>query len=529
MPSFAVRLGLALASVGSASALGSGCSVERSTSSPPTYDGAVAPLLAARCATCHGAIAPAAGWSATTYLDAVACTADGTPVTLPASGPAPIVRVLGDPTHAALLSGAERDLVVAWVNAGTPKFRGTAHAPSFVDPRSDQSHGRMLRSKQWKPMLDADDPAACGRCHDGAPSRPSGITTSAPGAPACTTCHQEPGGALGCNTCHGGGAGEGAAAKARARSYPPRSACFFPADAAVATAHAAHVEGDATHANGVACSTCHPMPGNPVIGGAHANGHVEVQLDTVIAGKAASFDATTKACATTCHAGPAAARPVVAWTDRAPAKCGDCHSSPPPDHFEGSCTGCHREVNAKGDAFVAPALLHVNGHVDVGDGSGACGACHGKGNDPWPATAAHPAHQHPAAAAAAPCESCHAVPTAYGPGTGHPRGGRATVALTGRAAARGTQASFTGGSCQAVYCHGAGLEGTVAAVPSWTDLTGSARACGACHAAPPAAPHPASPACDLCHRDAVVTMTGPAISPAFAAFHVNGVVDRGGN
>jgi predicted CxxxxCH...CXXCH cytochrome family protein len=510
-------------------AVGSGCSVSRATSSPPSYDDAIGPLLVERCVACHGTEAPAGGWRATSYLEAVACVAESRPAVLPADEGAPIVRVLANATHAPLLSVSERDVIVAWVRAGSPKFGGSAHAPSFVDPRSPESHGRVLRSKRWSPMLDPNDAASCGRCHDGAPSRPDGVTSSAPGAPACTTCHQEPGGALGCNTCHGRGTGVGTSAALSAKPYPPRDPCFFPDDAALATAHAAHVDGSATHANGLPCATCHPVPGATVIGGAHGNGTVDVRLDEAIAGPSATFDASSKACTTTCHARAGGARPAPAWSDKTAMTCGDCHGSPPPGHLAGACTGCHRETNATGTAFLSAATLHVNGRVDLGDGSGACGACHGRGDDPWPSTNAHPAHERPAAAQAVACASCHAVPSTFGAGTPHPRGGAATVALMGLAVARAAPAAYAAGSCRDVYCHGAGLEGTVAASPAWSDTSGAGRACGTCHGTPPAAPHVASPTCDLCHRDAVVTAAGAAIAPAWARLHVNGEVDRGGN
>ena len=510
-----------------ACSVGSGCSVSRTTSSPPTYDDAIAPLLAQRCVSCHGGIDPAGGWRASSYLEAIACVKDGRPAVLPLNDEVPILRVLADMTHAAILSPSERDILDAWVRAGTPKFRGTAHAPSFVDPRSAQSHGRVLRGKRWGPMLDPNDAESCGRCHDGSPTRPANVTSGAPGAPACTSCHQEPGGALGCNTCHGQGVGERKTDALSAKAYPPRSACFFPAESGLSTAHAAHVDGP--HTSGIACSTCHPVPGSSVIGGTHGNGAIEVELDRAIAGASATFDVTSKACATVCHARVGGARPNPAWTEKTPMTCGDCHASPPPGHFGGACTSCHRETNATGTAFLSRATLHANGRVDLGDGSGKCGACHGQGDDPWPSTDAHPAHRNPSAAKGAPCVTCHAVPDTFGPGTSHPRGAAPTVTLSGVALARATPGAYAAGSCREVYCHGGGLEGTVAAAPAWADTSGSARACGACHGTPPAAPHVASPACDLCHRDGVVTPAGARIAPAWATLHVNGVVDRGGN
>src|SRR6202041_3855632 len=100
------------------------------------------------------------------------------------------------------------------------------------DPRSNAFHGALLRNQHWAPMLNANDPNACGGCHEGVPAPVPGVTFAAPGATACTTCHSEPGGPLACGTCHGSGA----------RTYPPRDLCFFPGDALTAGAHAAHVE-----------------------------------------------------------------------------------------------------------------------------------------------------------------------------------------------------------------------------------------------------------------------------------------------
>ena len=475
----------------------SSCSVDRQTSSaPPTFDANVTAVLGQRCVSCHGGSTPEAGWRASSYVETIACVTGGRPAVLPSNGGAPILTVLADATHNTLLSPAERATLSAWVSAGAPKFSSGTHAPSFVDPRSPASHGRLLRAKHWSPMLDPNDAEACGRCHDGAPSRPADVTSAAAGAPACTTCHTEPGGALGCNTCHGQGAGEAVPAVA----FPPRDVCFFPEDATIPTAHAVHVDATPAHANGIPCSTCHPAVGAPVIGGTHGDGIVEVT------------------CTLGCHA-LGGKRPSPTWTETTPMTCNDCHLSPPANHFAGSCTGCHREANATGTGFLVPPILHINGKVDLGDGSGKCGACHGTGDSPWPSTSAHPGHQAPTNANPVPCASCHVVPTAFGVGTGHPRGGPAIVAFSGLAVTGGTPAAFSGGSCSATYCHGT-------AMPVWTDPSGAAQACGTCHALPPPAPHPASPACDLCHHDAIVTPSGPQIAPLWKNLHINGVIDR---
>jgi predicted CxxxxCH...CXXCH cytochrome family protein len=357
-------------------------------------------------------------------------------------------------------------------------------------------------------MLDPNDVEACGACHDGAP-RPAGIATAAPGAPACTSCHSTPGGALACGTCHGDGA----------RAYPPRDRCFFP-DGPEGGAHAAHATASASRAVGMPCATCHPEPSAGQLGGAHANGHVEVWFDYRVAGAAARFDGVTKTCAGTCHA-RGGARPAPAWSDPA-MTCNDCHASPPANHYRGACTSCHREANADGTKLTHPTL-HADGKVDLGDGSGRCGACHGEGDDPWPSTGAHRAHAQPQSARPVPCETCHAVP---GPGARHPEGrGGAVVRLSGLANRGGRRASYDveSKSCAGTYCHeGAGGASTA---PGWTDGP-SARSCTSCHGAPPPPPHVQSSSCAgaSCHDGST---SSAVLAPGSRAYHVDGVISRG--
>ena len=156
----------------------------------------------------------------------------------------------------------------------------------------------------------------------------------------------------------------------------------FPGTRTAAT-HAAHVEPSPERSGGVPCSTCHPVPGSPVIGGLHGDGIVEVTFDTTLVPGEPSYDASTGSCAVYCHA-QGGAKPSVTWTEPVtPVGCGDCHRSPPAGHFAGPCTGCHAEANATGTALTG-GPLHLNGKVDLGDGSGQCGACHGTADSPWP-------------------------------------------------------------------------------------------------------------------------------------------------
>ncbi len=490
------------------------CSEGRASApAAPVYDADVAPILQAHCVTCHGDANPAGGWSATSFLRVIACVASSSaPATSPPDPRAPILAALEAAPHRGLLSTAERTVLASWVAGGTPAFRGSVHDPGIIDPRSTTFHGNVLRASRWSAMLDPDDPAACGRCHDGAPARPSGVTMAAPGAPSCTSCHDQPGGVLACSTCHGAGS----------RDYPPRDPCFFPGD--VGGAHAAHVESSPVHAAGFACSTCHPVPGSPVIGGLHGDGIVEVTFDKAAVPGEASYDGSTGACAVSCH-DQGGAKPRVTWTEAAtPIGCGDCHASPPSGHFLGPCTGCHAEANASGTSLSA-GPLHVNGKIDLGDGSGQCGACHGTGDSPWPVTAAHPAHETPTLTSPLPCPSCHVVPTAildpvHLDGTVH-------VVFSGLATARGAVPVWNGTQCTNVACHGSNLADP-AAVPAWDDSSGAQAKCGACHGIPPSQ-HTTSASCDRsdCHGGEIILDPGgaPLISDSGKALHVDGIVE----
>jgi predicted CXXCH cytochrome family protein len=174
--------------------LNGACSADRQAAVTPVFDADVAPILASHCASCHSGKAPAAGWATATFLEVIGCVSpSGAPASLP-KATAPILAVLETPSHAGLLDASEKATLTSWVNAGSQAFQGTVHEPGIIDPRSPAFHGAVLRSERWAPMLDPSNPNACGRCHDGTLSRPADVTLSAPGAPACTSCHDQPGG-----------------------------------------------------------------------------------------------------------------------------------------------------------------------------------------------------------------------------------------------------------------------------------------------------------------------------------------------
>jgi predicted CxxxxCH...CXXCH cytochrome family protein len=262
---------------------------------------------------------------------------------------------------------------------------------------------------------------------------------SSDAAPACTTCHTN--GVDACGTCHGDGD----------RAYPPRDRCLFPAENDD-RAHATHV------GKGISCAACHAI-------GAHRDGKVDVA----------------------CTGGPCHAHggdnPSPAWSD-GPLGCNDCHRSPPANHYEGACISCHR----------VDSSVHVNGKIDLGDGSGKCGACHGNGDDPRPSTGAHV--KHPFA-----CETCHSMPAGK-----HPLGGGARIQLGEMAARGGRRPTYEAATmtCAGTYCH-------ASSTPTWT---GPATTCASCHGAPPPPPHTTDTTCTNCH-------------PFSDATHVDGVLEVG--
>jgi predicted CxxxxCH...CXXCH cytochrome family protein len=421
-----------------------------------------------------------------------------------------MIAALAQPPHVGILDAADQATLTAWMNGGTPAFASNVHTPDIVDPRASGFHANILRSARWTPMLDPTDPNACGRCHDGTLSRPEGVTSAAPSAPSCTSCHDQPGGILACGTCHG----------TDTHAYPPRDPCFFPNDPS-GGAHAAHVEPSIACAAGLPCSTCHPMPGNPVIGGLHGDGAVEIVFDSARVSPERSWDPTSSTCAVSCH-DRGGLRPHPAWSETTPMTCNDCHTSPPANHYAGPCNSCHVEANATGTAL-SGGPLHMNGKVDLGDGSGGCGACHGTGSSPWPTDATHQAHENPTLSEPVACTSCHVVPASiYTPGH---LGSPLNVTFSGHALDRGAIPTWDGVSCQNAACHGANLADPPA-TPAWSDTTGDQLACNACHGAPPSE-HTTALDCNrsTCHGAEITSPPALSITPSGRMLHINGVID----
>lgn len=326
-----------------------------------------------------------------------------------------------------------------------------AHPAGWLDEDSPEFHGAWLRAN-GDPLDD------CERCH-----------TAYDGCDAFS-CHTEPRGPEWCGTCHGG-------------EDDPRPATG---------AHAKHE---------ALCATCHPVP-DTVTSAPHLDGAADVAFTGLALPGA--WDATSGRCAGTyCHG---ASSPD--WNGLEDLGCDGCHAAPPASHDrfarvaaeDSACADCHP---------APPDARHLDGVFDLAVAD--CGACHGAGPDGLPPPAldgateptargvgAHVRHGDATLSdrigRAVHCATCHVVPT--NPlDEGHlDEEAPADVTLVGWDAATS--------SC-VVACHFDRAPG-----PSWTDASGAARACDACHAFPPlvtragGAHFPSEPtlaACQGCH------------------------------
>ncbi|MBK9265528.1 MAG: CxxxxCH/CxxCH domain-containing protein [Polyangiaceae bacterium] len=271
------------------------------------------------------------------------------------------------------------------------------------------------------------------------------------------------------------------------------------------------------------CIECHAVPKS-----IRDPGHLDGMNDVAFSGLAkanqssATWNAATNTCSDTyCHLGTN-----IEW--KAPnataTPCNMCHGNPPDSHARfatvatpDSCANCHPDASSSS---------HVNGIVETNPLT--CSTCHGQGQLGAPPAAldgsvdassrgvgAHRRHLDETLAdrigRVVACTACHVVPQSSNPFEHIDTTSPADVSLV-----LGNYDAETG-RC-VTSCHFDTVPG-----PAWTDATGAARTCDACHGFPPAftrkgtkhAPcQPTLAACLSCHSftpeshvDGVVNVT----------------------
>jgi predicted CxxxxCH...CXXCH cytochrome family protein len=356
---------------------------------------------------------------------------------------------------------------------------GGQHPRGWIDPKSADFHGTWLRANK-DPLGD------CQKCH-GEDYAGGAVSVGC----RSSGCHEKPEGPEWCGTCHGDGSGP-----------LPRTG-----------AHAKHA---------IYCAECHQVPAKVTAKG-HIDGEVQVVFSGVAlaTGKKPVYDAAAKTCTDAyCHL-----TNTPEWKPQPdPTPCSTCHEEPPSNHVRfanvakpGSCTPCHEQP---------PDPKHVNGKLDL-DVTIACDTCHGHGPQGAPPPAldgssdptkrgagAHRRHLDETLpdriGKVVACERCHPVPKEM-LSPGH----LDTTAPADVVLGFGESYDVTAASCTN-DCHWQKSPG-----PIWTDASGAARACDACHGFPP-----------LFTREGTAhTLSQPTLSACVAchtyspATHVDGHVD----
>ena len=336
-------------------------------------------------------------------------------------------------------------------------YPGGIHPDGWTDKTSSTFHGDNLRQRGF-PL------AECRQCH-GETLQGGAVDV------ACSSgeCHSR--GIDFCGTCHGSDAGP------------------LPSTGA----HALHE---------VYCDQCHVVPQGIQ---SHPDGTVDLVFGAFAS--AGGFEPTWVAADATCEAVY-------------------CHQGDSPNWNEDvvlDCDGCHRtsEIHARFIRVVAPdtcadchdgspAIGHLDGVTLIGIDT--CDACHGEGVDGAPPpgldgamdptapnVGAHVRHLDrflpDRIGKVARCDNCHPIPDAFDSPGHMDQTAPADLAVLGGGYDSATQACTS-------WCH---MNGE----PTWTDVSGNARACDACHSFPPVitrdgATHPTVPdptlaKCQLCH------------------------------
>ena len=512
---------------------------------------AASSVLASRCASCHGPARSEGDYRLDSYAGATARRPDASQRLAPGDPQSQVLlaaqgQLSGHPAtdttddDLATLTGWIVDCRVAYADS-------RIHDSGWMNPGDAQFHGLALRSVAYAV-------ARCERCHgNDATGGPSGVS--------CASCH--PRGVFDCRTCHGDDSS----------AAPPRDLSGHSLTSAPGVgAHRLHLADGALH-QAYPCQACHVVPASATDQGHYQRGVQPMTSPAPVTlsdgqGQHASYDVIERRCSGTwCHSpsiDTSAQNPAPRWNavGEGEAACGSCHGLPPalPHPPDTRCQACHPRDFAGG--VLSPAL-HTDGVVEVDNGAGGCGGCHGsaRNNAPprdvlgrtdasLPSVGAHQSHLTAEHRLRPPlgCAECHQLPAQRDdPGhIDHPPPAIVFPASPGvgaLASADGAAPSYdpTTHTCRSVYCHGGGvslsadMSPAVIRLPSWTG--GEAQiACGSCHGVPPRdGQHLASLAptdCAQCHRPsidptgALVVGTDPS-SGLLVSTHLDGKVTLG--
>ncbi len=273
----------------------------------------------------------------------------------------------------------------------------------------------------------------------------------------------------------------------------------------------------APHPPDTDCATCHPGTVDAggailVANGLHLNGKVDVHYHpdgwAAPSPDGRSTPHGRAACAglsecKRCHGDDLAGGNVGV-------SCDGCHEGGG-TAWRTDCTFCHGDPNRGVNAAAPPS--GPQGELSTGDA----------------AVGAHQAHlaEGPMGPAMA-CASCHSVPTDLSHVDGV-----ADVSFGGLATKDSPDASWSGATCSATYCHGATLAGGSNTTPQWTKVDGTQAACGTCHGLPPQIAAHAGVGTDLaacagCHG-ATMTASGALIPASQGGKHLDGQVEVSSN
>lgn len=477
----------------------------------------IAPMVERSCASCHSGENPSGGYDTTSYFGLLGGGSDQTPNAIAGDPNSVLLRKLTannpdqHPSFEALLPTLE-DWVV---RSRLAYFRSLTHEGGLMNPADSDFHGSLVESLGW----DFDNCASChGEDFSGGAAKVS-----------CKSCH--PQGPTACDTCHG---------------LPPQNG-----------AHKAHTSAGALGKT-FDCAECHQVPtryddpGHILLAsGVLDPSPAEVRFGAFASiglppGQSPTFQGEEKSCQNVyCHGGTfndgSAQNPAPSWLSQSSVTCASCHGAPPSDHANSQCELCHAQVAGPNQSLLSTAL-HLNGELQLGDGSDTCSACHGGSDNAAPprdllgqadrtliSVGSHQSHLKSTHRLTKPleCSACHEVPEAVS-SVGHIDSALpAEVVFSGLAQAGGDLPVWSReqASCSGTYCHGQ-------ATPVWTRFDLGEAACGTCHDLPPQDNNHTESmppfSCATCHPQTVDAFGNIRITGgpgAESSFHINGVVD----